>query len=318
MMLENHFAEPICISQSKRTQTSEVSTIIFNAKTLMSYGEHQLALNMLRVACSKHSEDLDLLKTIASFLENMHNLAEALKIRQQILRLDYNFENLRLKARCEFDLGQDSNSLQSYFEALSMLHDQSTDAAFEIYKNIGNIYVRSSDYESAEENYNKAHALVPISDVLMVNYGTLEVQRGEMMKALDRFRQAVAINPLNDKAWTGLAMIHNEFGDHELALGNLQKALDSGVCNRTALMLYAKWMIRERQALKAIPAIESYLETVQQDEEMSFVLVHLFCECKEFGLAFIELEKILAWNPSHPQARQLQIQIQKESDQVNS
>lgn len=168
-------------------------------------------------------------------------------------------QDIFANAEALYARGHDSEALSLYLRVLSFLNSDSP-IHFTIFKNIGNIFVRAGDFDSAEENYNKAYALKPDSDVLMVNYGTLEIQRGAFDKALTCFRRAVDLNPQNDKGWVGLALIHREYGDFDLCWANLERALDENPLNETAITLVANWSHKDHREERAIPRLNTYME----------------------------------------------------------
>lgn len=317
MMLENEIRRTSsAVPNGSRVETAKTSnkpslrtdietgTLLANARTLVEHGEYHLALNLLREASNRDSKNPAVLLPLAETLEAAGKNSEALKVREVLARFDYGFENAFQHAQALYRQNRDQDALSAYYDALSILSDEHPHL-FEIHKNMGNIFVRGGDFEGAEESYNRAYSLNPSSDSLMVNFGTLEIQRGDKGRALSCFRQAVDINPANDKAWTGLAMIHNEFGDHELAWGNLERALDLNPANRTAIHLAAHWGTRDQVPVRVIPWMQDYLASVENDEEMSLVLVNLFCSTGQLDLAGLEIEKILAWNPNRQDVRDL-------------
>ncbi|MES3038145.1 MAG: tetratricopeptide repeat protein, partial [Bdellovibrionota bacterium] len=189
-------------------------------------------------------------------------------------------------------------ALEMYFEALSSLNEEHQEL-FEIYKNMGNIYVKMRDFEGAEEYYNKAHTICSASDVLFVNYGTLEFQKADYEKSRMCFRRAVELNPENDRAWAGLAMVHCQYGDQELAMGNILKSVELNPRNRTAHILASEWLMNSKQWSTCIELLQNYLHSNEHDEDLSLRLIHCFCELKKFDLAQIELTRCLVWNPQN-------------------
>ncbi|WP_374031997.1 tetratricopeptide repeat protein [Bdellovibrio bacteriovorus] len=137
----------------------------------------------------------------------------------------------------------------------------------------------------------------------------LEVQRGDYDKSLYCFRKAVEINPENDKAWVGLAMVHSQFGDMELAWANIETAIDINPQNRTAVHLAANWGLRDGKLQKAIEALQGYLASVEEDEDMSLVLINLLCSAGQVDQAMLEIERVLLWNPDHAEVRSLKKKI---------
>jgi hypothetical protein len=100
-------------------------------------------------------------------------------------------------------------------------------------------------------------------------------------------------------------------GDFDLALGNIECAIDLNPQNRTAIHLFANWASRDGKLQSAIDVIEEFLSTVDLDEEMSFVLVHLFCQTNQFSFALMEIERVLLWNPASEIAASLEKEIRK-------
>lgn len=286
----------------------EVATYLTNARLLMKHEEHHLALNILRQASNKDSKNPVTLGLLGDCLEHKMNFEEALIVRRAAVAIDYGFESLHKYATLLYKMGRDQEALDKYYEALALLTEESP-LLFELYKNMGNIFVRQGDFDGAEEYYSKAYTMNTQSDVLLVNFGTLEVQRNDFGKSLYCFRQAIEVNSENDKAWVGLAMVHNHFGDIELAWANLETALDINPKNRTAAHLLANWAVRDLCHDKGIAALENYLAEVEQDEEMSLVLLNLYCTRGDIAKARIEIERVLLWNPSHQEVRDLKKKI---------
>lgn len=295
------------VKDSERTENvldARVASYIQNARVLMKHKEYNLAMNLLRQASNEDSRNPITLGMLATCLENASRLKEALIARKVLAEVDYSFESLYRYGTTLYKLGRDKEALDKYFEALAVLTEESDDL-FEVYKNMGNIFVREGDFDAAEEYYNKAYTVNSESDVLLVNFGTLEVQRNDFDKSLYCFRKAVEINPENDKAWVGLAMVHSQFGDNELAWANIETAIDINPQNRTAVHLAANWGLRDGKVQKSIEALQSYLASVEEDEDMSLVLINLFCTVGQMDKALLEIERVLLWNPDHKEVRQL-------------
>lgn len=290
------------------TLEPRVAAFIKNARVLMRHKEYPLAMNLLRQASNLDSRNPVTLDLLANCLETSSRVQEALIARKTLAEVDYGFTSLQKYATSLYKLGRDQEALDKYYEALSVLKEED-EHLFEVYKNMGNIFVRQGDFDAAEEYYNKAYTMNSQSDILLVNFGTLEVQRNDYDKSLYCFRKAVEVNPSNDKAWVGLAMVHNQFGDSDLAWANLESALDINSQNRTAVHLAANWGLRDGRIQKAIEALQSYLASVEEDEDMSLVLINLFCSAGQLDQALLEMERVLLWNPNHQEVRNLKKKI---------
>lgn len=304
-------------NKSRKPQgQNEIATLLMNANLLRQHGEESLALNLVRQGLYLNSFHPEALKTLARSVPS-REVALKEKALQALQKSDSNFETLSELANCYYHQGKDAQALTHYREALSVLteeHLSQSQNLFEVYKNTGNILCREGDFEGAEEAYCKAFTLNSQSDILQVNLGTLAIQRQNLEEALERFRAALQINAKNDKAWVGLAMVHNMMGDFVLATANIENAIDVNPANRTAVHVYANWCLRDQQVPKAIEALTDYLGHADQDEELSLVLIHLFCLQSRWSEALFEVERALLWNPTNQQILKVESEIRNAAE----
>jgi tetratricopeptide (TPR) repeat protein len=286
---------PSVKKSSEETLSVQVFTLLQNARVLISHKEITLALTLLRQASNLQSHRV-ILAELAKVLVNLNRWQEAYTVAKQWYRMDIDFLSAFYLAQIEYQLGKDEQSLKNYFEALAFV-EEARPELFEIFKNVGNLFVRRGDFESAEEFYNKAYAIKTDSDTLLVNYGILEMQRGDLNRARDRFRSAVQYNESNDKAWIGLAMVHFDFGDEELGVANLKRALDLDPQNRTAIQLALQKLNLSIHGTYLIEVISQFLSYVDNDPEMSCQLIQLFVMRGQYSLANLEAQRLVLWNP---------------------
>jgi Tfp pilus assembly protein PilF len=168
---------------------------------------------------------------------------------------------------------------------------------FEIYKNLGNIFLKQNDPDSAEDFYHKAFTINSEDESLLINLASLELYKKQIDEAQMRFQQVLFKNSKSEKAWVGLSLVHLQKNDLELALANLKTALEIDPLNRTALQVFCKTAIQERNYIEASEYLQDYLSAIESDEEMSLVLIHLFCLMGHSAYARMELERALLWNP---------------------
>ncbi|MCB0367094.1 MAG: tetratricopeptide repeat protein [Bdellovibrionaceae bacterium] len=292
-------------------QSCQEPELLNNAKILLQAREYRLVQSLLRKVLAKNSRHKLAIKWMGDALKGEGHLDEAARCYSELLRIEENTENHLRAAEVYYEMGQDEEALNHYFQALEGLRGEEPEL-FEIFKNVGNIQVRSGDYESAEENYNRAYTLNPHSDTLLVNYGTLEIQRGDLERAVSRFRQAVELNPASDKAWVGLALVHRQFGDLELSWGNLERSMDLNPENETALNLAIEWALKDGRMAQLIDRLENYLQRRDQDAAKSLTLAKLLYSSGRFRQASIELERTLLLEPTSSQALTLKSMVDGE------
>lgn len=292
------------------------------AALLARHGEYGASEAILRQVLWADSQNREGIEAMGNVLELQGRFDESLRVFRALLRQSVEMTpagvDPRLHvARLLYKLEEDQSALALYSEILSSAIP-AEDQLFETYKNVGNILCRQGDFEGAEEFYNKAHVLQPKSDVLLVNFGTLEIQRDRLDLAKDRFRAALEENPHNDRAWVGLALIHRHKGDFELAWGNLERALDLAPHNRTALRLMVEWAVRDGRLGSAIARLEAHISVNQEDTELIFQLVKALALVGRFAEALLECERVVAMDPAMQDAIRLRRELAErvEEDRV--
>ena len=307
--VEFQITRPAPVSVVPKKSANEIATLLVNADLLIRHGEIPEARSLVSKALLLDSRNVEALKRLVQLTRDPDVRIRALEV---AVSVSEDFEALFQLAQLEYELGRDLPAKEHYTRALAIMHFEPK-AHFEIYKNLANIFVRSGDFEAAQEFYNKAHTLQPKSDTLNVNLATVAIQQSDWEDALQKLKLAASINAQNDKARVGLALAYNYLGDFALAKGNLEEAIALNPRNRTAVHLNSQWAVRDMDYTQAIAALEHYLSEVVDDEEMSLVLIHLFCLSNQKNLARLELERALLWNPQSPHLAQIEKELTDES-----
>jgi tetratricopeptide (TPR) repeat protein len=237
-------------------------------------------------------------------------LEECLKILKGVLKIDYRFETLHALGQVEYQMDMIEEAF-THLQGALLIAPENSGEFFELFKTMGNIFVRRGDLDSAEDSYNKAHRLSPESDVLFVNFGTLFIQRQSWDEAASRFRKALSINGVNDKAWVGLAICHRLKGDFELAWGNIEAALEYNPLNEVALGLALEWGTQDGREFRALELIRCFLIEGGWNEKMSLAFAWLSWRRGDTRIARLELERLLAVNPTNETAIKLVKEIRE-------
>lgn len=241
---------------------------------------------------------------LARRLRKAGRIAEAVRILRSVVDIDYRYETLALLAQAEYDGGDLDSAFEHLHQAVLVAPGEAP-GLFEVFKTLGNIFVRRGDFDGAEDSYNKAYRLCPDSDALLVNFGTLAVQRRDWDGAAERFRQALELNRANDKAWVGLAIGHRMKGDFELAWGNLEAAFEYNPLNESALTLALDWGAADGREARVLEMLRGFLVAGGWQEKFSLAFAWLSFRFGERFVARLELERLLAVNPAHEQALRL-------------
>ncbi len=206
--------------QDVHLQSSELAEFITNANLLLKEKEYKLAEEFYQSVLKLDAQNELALRGAAECANALGDMERAVEILKGLTAKNKSAANCKLLADQLYEMNYNHDAIEAYLNALSFGQFDGEEL-FTIYKNLGNIFLKTGDAEAAEEYYNKAYTLQPDSDTLLVNFGSLALYRGAYETALARFREAVSLNDRNDKAWAGLGMIHREYGDAELAWANL-------------------------------------------------------------------------------------------------
>lgn len=259
------------ISARNATLPPELEKLFQNGKLLLQSGELQLARRVFLALLQKQPEYEPAHHGLLQALHAMGDLPAAFSHLKARVESQPSFSSYFDLAEHFYHAGDNENAEKVYAEALRYPHVEGP-ALFCIYKNLGNIALLKRDFAGAEEQYSKAYTLNDRSDVLLVNFGSLAIQRGQIDRALTCYRRALELNSANAKAWIGLAVLHREFGDYELSWANVERAMDFEPGNTTAAKLIAEWGLKDNEVEKTIRLLRNYLEIQPRDAFLHMML----------------------------------------------
>lgn len=265
--------------------------LLKNANMLLVNGEYELAKNLAAEILKLKPESREGFLYLGQCYLGIGDTKLAINCFKSMSDSKEDFQSLALIAEAYYSSGSDEEALNFYIRALEKLETESS-LLFDVYKNIGNIFVRLGDFQAAEDNYQRAYAINPDSSTLLVNFGTLKVQKSHWEMAITYFRQAVFIEQKNDKAWVGLAISHREYGDHELAWANLLNALDFNALNSVALQLLEMWATKDGREQAAINFVKEKSETHKQSTELHLLLAKFLFQAERFKQCVVQLESM--------------------------
>ena len=197
----------------------------------------------------------------------------------------------------------DGQAVQCYETSLSTGH-LPTEERFEIYKNLGNICVRSAQYDKELMYYDKAQEIDADSSIIHVNLGVLAIQQADWNKAVENFRHALALDANTAMAWMGLALVYRQVADSDLCYANLLKTLDIEPQNEQAIKILMEWATQDEEH-RFFESIALYYESLDFNPEMSWTFIRFCWALKKEAILRIELFKLLEFYPDHEKAKQL-------------
>lgn len=278
----------------------EVSAIESARQVLLKNKEMYLANSLLAVTLQKNQHDASIVFELGESYLKSGSYEAAQKCFFHLKEVFNSFDAHFFYARACEGLGATDKARESYLDAL-LLPTLDSELLFEAYKNIGNIYLKEQNIDVAEDFYHKAYSLNSKSATLMVNLGTLELQKSDSSGAIERFRMALIIDQKFSPAWVGLALSYHLFGDFEMAWASILRAVECDTKNSMALLLMAQWSGKNNNISQAIKSLIDYFDQGLFETPLSLAFIELCIQSNNYALARLELERSLLWEPKNKQ-----------------
>ncbi len=289
---------------------------LYNALILIQNREFQLATQLLKKSVDIYPENQDLNYWLALSLRESGRSDDSIEQFLSFISENSKPEALFRFAETLYQNHKDAMAIEA-FQIFFSTVEQGNPFLFDAFKFCGISYLRQGDLDGAEEYFNKAFTLNNQSSELLVNYGTLEIQRNNFAEALVRFREALHVNKNNDRAWVGLAMIHNQLGDIELAYGNLREAHSIEPSNTTAIDLMISWLFRDQKLTELVDFIESLEKTGQLNDNYRVLLAKIYFKKAQYTKVREVLQSIESSGKSSEEYREI-LQCLEQMEEVQN
>ncbi len=233
---------------------------------MMDENKISQAIEQIDLNYQSYKNDISFLNLAALAYKKKEDHRNEFKVLKQLVEIDKNPKSQTQLAECLFKMNDFPTALKILHQVLDDI-DPKNPVLFDVYKTMGNIYLKCGDIEAAEEKYNQANAIDSTNENLMVNYGVLAIQKSDYIEAKHRFAAVIQQNQASDLAWVGLALIHRHFGDMDLSRACLLRAIDENPYNKVAISHFYQWSIQDGiDPTKDI--VSHYMERYPHDDEM--------------------------------------------------
>lgn len=246
-------------------------------------------LQLIKIS-NQASHQVEYLELLYKVQIQLQDQSAAVKILSVLIeksgRVDYGLEKMRLLM-----------SLQRHNEALDIglsLQGQNLNVVErkKLFEYLIDIYIVFSDFEGLEELLNHYHAEFADEAISLFAWGLLYIQDEQANDAILCLRQALYANPLLDRAWVSLALMHYKMGDAELALANIERALDINDQNPVAIKCFAIWKEELGEYNLASRKVSEYLQKNSFDHDLIKKAIDLFKKIGQPEIAFLEEIKL--------------------------
>jgi len=294
--------------KSQSEGESEFQSLLSKADILLRNGDYLLARNLYSYVLKKQIKNCPALKGLGICLLHLGDPPAAKKCFNALIEVHSNREGYALLGIC---LVKEGNDLAAYdsFTKVKEPSCLSEDLKFNFYKEFGNCLTRLERFNEASEAYQQALSINPRSHIILINLGTMEIQRKRFEKATQYFQLAIDFYPSASKAFCGIGIVAQINGEKDIAQLYFLKTLDVDCQNSVALhQLYAladcdtDWKSLKVRLVKALIKDSANLDN-------RFLLAATLLKQNDWTGCDSELNLILMKSPDHPKARQLREEL---------
>ncbi len=281
--------------------------LIGSAQVLLDNNEFVLARNLYSYVLKDGVRDPVALRGLGICFFRLGEIVSAKKCFKALCELQATGDAHFWMGQCHLAQGDDTTAAVC-FQKCGPLEK---DLQFDLLKNWGNCLTRMGKNEEAAEKYEQALRLNPDSDVLLVNLGTLSLQRQDTQNAETWFRRALALNAKNSKALCGLGLVALTYERAADAIELLQAALDLDSQNIVALhqlILLAEGPCPQ-VAIK--PRLHQFLAREPRNVDIQVALAVVLFKEGAWKDSEAHADRALEIEPSHARAQELKSELAK-------
>lgn len=297
----------------KPTDTSaqhEREYLIGSAQVLLDNSEYVLARNIFSYLLKDQANDAGALRGLGICFFRLGEILSAKKCFTALCELPVTQgpgESWFWLGQCHLADGNDDEAARC-FANTGELDNQ---LRFELYKNWGNCLTRLGKNDEAAIRYEEALRLNPASDILLVNLGTLSLQKQDHRAAEGWFRRALALNAQSSKAHCGLGLVALSFNQAHAAHDLLQAALDLDSQNIVAL--HQLVLLSQGPLPQAVikPRLLQFLTREPRNAEVHYALAVVLYKEGAWKDCESHVDQTLAFEPTHARAQELKAELAK-------
>ncbi len=295
-------------SPEKELASHPVEYFLTHAGVLLENKEYVLARNLYSYVLKTDIRSEGALKGLGTCLYRLGDSGAGRKCFKALWEL-YGKEDSLLWMAMAYVAEKDDASALACFQQIKSPHFMRSVDQFEYYREYGNCQTRAKDYAAADILYRKALEVDPTNEVIHVNLGMMEIQRGRFESAGSYFQRALRINPSNSRAQCGKGIVLAETGQEKLAKEALWESLDLDSQNVVAIYELLALCDTESEIMLLRVQLKKYLDRDPKHREIRFALAALFYRENEWNHCERELDEILRTEPGHLKAQKLKVEL---------
>ena len=284
--------------------TKNESELLANAQLLLASGDYLLARNLFSFILRKNLRDEKAMDGLGVCFLRLKETVAAKKCFKALWEMHRRSKYAVYLGMCY--LAEEND--EAAFSLFQQVVDETSlepDLKFDFQKAYGNLLMAKERWNEAEQRYLKALQWVPESAAVLVNLGTLEVQRKNHSKADGYFKKALVLEPNNSRGHFGVGLVQWENNNAQGAMDSFEKALDCDSRNGLALRYLIKIQENSSSKEQLKKRMYRFLEQEPNNGEIRFQLARILMQENRFGEASEQADKALRLLPQDERIQSL-------------
>lgn len=179
-----------------------------------------------------------------------------------------------------------------------------------LYRLVGDCFVKLGDFESSKNSYIAAAELDPYSSKVYIGLGTIGLMKNSYDIAVLHFQKAISLAPDDEMSNLGLGLAFQGMDEHKEAMRWITKSLEINIENTAALYSLVKLANEVESYTDAERMLTRYLEAHPNDYNFIYTLGGLIFKQDRFEEVIPLMVKILEIDPRDKRAASLMKQAE--------
>lgn len=193
---------------------------------------------------------------------------------------------------------ENAEEIMPALERLANLNIQKFPDNSSSYLNLGAVYQRKGDFESALTNYRRAQVLDASNPAIKINIGSLYQAQGNYLKAIELYNEVIMSYPKEKLAYLYKARVSNKIKEYTNAINNYKEVLKLDPKDSVAKQELIETISNLPEA-ESFPYFEKMMEQFPNDQEILELYANALLKKGHYFKATLQYQKILAKDSSN-------------------
>jgi tetratricopeptide (TPR) repeat protein len=197
---------------------------------------------------------------------------------------------------------ENAEEIMPALERLAILNLQKYPNNTSSYLNLGAVYQRKGDFDSALANYQKAQVMDASNPAIKINIGSLYQAQGNYEKALGLYNEVIMSYPQEKLAYLYKARVSNQMKEYTDAINNYKEVLKLDPKDSLAKQEMFETISNNLSETMAYSYFETMMEQFPNDQELLGLYADALLKKGHYTKATLQYQKLLAQDSSNTAA----------------